>query len=174
MSKAVEERYALDANVFIQAKRRFYGFDFCPGFWDALVHYRSLERVCSIDKIWEELGRGSDDLTVWARDEFGKASFQRSGDADTVAQYRQMLVWVNSQPQFSEGARHEFQEVADGWLVAFAKAHQFTVVTLEEHNPDVRKKVPIPNLCAAHGVPYIDTFTLLRRLAIKLTWKPDS
>ncbi len=26
--------YLLDANVFIDAKNRYYGFDFCPGFWD--------------------------------------------------------------------------------------------------------------------------------------------
>lgn len=28
--------YLLDANVFIEAKRRHYGFDFCPAFWDWL------------------------------------------------------------------------------------------------------------------------------------------
>ena len=27
-------RYLLDANVFIEAKNRYYGFDFCPAFWD--------------------------------------------------------------------------------------------------------------------------------------------
>ncbi len=29
--------YLLDANVFIQAKRLYYGFDFCPGFWDWII-----------------------------------------------------------------------------------------------------------------------------------------
>ena len=29
--------YLLDANVFIEAKKRYYGFDFCPGFWQWLV-----------------------------------------------------------------------------------------------------------------------------------------
>lgn len=26
--------YLLDTNVFVNAKRDWYGFDFCPGFWD--------------------------------------------------------------------------------------------------------------------------------------------
>lgn len=30
--------YLLDSGVFIQAKRRHYGFDFCPAFWDWLIH----------------------------------------------------------------------------------------------------------------------------------------
>lgn len=28
--------YLLDANVFIEAKNRYYGFDLAPGFWDWL------------------------------------------------------------------------------------------------------------------------------------------
>jgi hypothetical protein len=26
--------YVLDANIFIEAKQRYYGLDFCPAFWD--------------------------------------------------------------------------------------------------------------------------------------------
>jgi len=26
--------YLLDTNVFIEAKNRYYGFGFCPAFWD--------------------------------------------------------------------------------------------------------------------------------------------
>ena len=26
--------YLIDTNVFIEAKNRHYGFDFCPAFWD--------------------------------------------------------------------------------------------------------------------------------------------
>jgi hypothetical protein len=171
MTSLEPEKYVLDANVFIQAKRRFYALDFCPGFWDALVHHRSTARVCSIDRVWDELERGGDDLTDWARDHFGEEGFLGTRDGPTTTEYRRMLGWVVAQSQFSEGARHEFQQVADGWLVAFAKANQRIVVTLEEHNPDVRKKVPIPNLCVAHGVACITPFEMLRRLDIKLTWK---
>lgn len=29
-------RYLLDANIFIEAKNRYYGLDFCPAFWEWL------------------------------------------------------------------------------------------------------------------------------------------
>ena len=29
--------YLLDANVFIEGSKRYYGFDFCPAFWDWLM-----------------------------------------------------------------------------------------------------------------------------------------
>mgnify|MGYP006298525777 CR=1 FL=1 len=32
--------YLLDANVFIEAKNRYYGMDFCPAFWDWLLDAR--------------------------------------------------------------------------------------------------------------------------------------
>lgn len=31
--------FLLDANVFIEAKNRYYGFDICPGFWRWLDLY---------------------------------------------------------------------------------------------------------------------------------------
>ena len=47
----IPDRYVLDANVFIQAKRKFYGFDFCPGYWSTLIWHQEQGRVCSIDKV---------------------------------------------------------------------------------------------------------------------------
>jgi hypothetical protein len=34
--------YLLDTNVFIEAKNRHYGFDFCPAFWDWIDHARQV------------------------------------------------------------------------------------------------------------------------------------
>ncbi len=37
--------YLLDANVFIEAKNRHYGFDFCPAFWDWLKKGHTVGKV---------------------------------------------------------------------------------------------------------------------------------
>lgn len=42
--------YLLDANVFIEARRRHYGMDFCPAFWDWLFQANVSGRVFSIEK----------------------------------------------------------------------------------------------------------------------------
>ena len=31
-------QYILDANVFIEAYKRYYAFDLCPGFWRSIEH----------------------------------------------------------------------------------------------------------------------------------------
>ena len=40
--------YLLDSNVFIQAKNLYYGFDFCPAFWDWSRILRAESRACEV------------------------------------------------------------------------------------------------------------------------------
>ena len=55
--------------------------------------------------------------------------------------------------------------MADGWLPAYALAHSnHVVVTLEELSLDAKKQVPLPNVCKQFGVPWINTFAMLREL----------
>lgn len=166
------EKYLLDANAFIQAKRRFYGLDFCPGYWRTLIWHQQQGRVCSVDRVQDELLRGGDDLSQWVEQQFGTAAFADTTTPTVVGAYAQMLAWVMAQSQFHDSAKAEFQQVADGWLAAFAKANGYVVVTLEEHNPDVRKKVPLPNVCRAFDVETITPFEMLRRLNVQLGWQP--
>jgi hypothetical protein len=79
------------------------------------------------------------------------------------------MTWVQGQDQFSDAAKADFARGADGWLVAYAKAKGCIVVTLETINPDIKRKVPIPNVCQVFGVQFVDTFEMLRRLGVQLT-----
>jgi hypothetical protein len=45
----------LDANVFIQAKNDYYGFDLAPGFWDWLDQENARGTVFSIERVGAEL-----------------------------------------------------------------------------------------------------------------------
>jgi hypothetical protein len=75
-----------------------------------------------------------------------------------------MANWVQSEPQFTPEATAEFLSVADGWVAAYANTNGLVVVTHEEFAPDVKKKVPIPNVCIEFGVEYCNTFEMLRGL----------
>ncbi len=88
------EKYVLDTNVFIQAKRKFYPFDVCPGYWVALSHYYYENRVCSVDKIRDELESGGDDLWEWVRDTLGSGVFHDSSPTANV--FGTMGTWVMS------------------------------------------------------------------------------
>jgi len=82
--------------------------------------------------------------------------------------YRQIITWATSQPQFTEAAKSEFASVADSWLIACAMAHNYVLVTHEVYAPDIKRKIPIPNVCQAFNISYINTFEMLRRLKVRL------
>lgn len=60
--------YLLDANVFIEAKNRHYGFDFCPGFWEWLLEANADGKVFSVESVADELQGVADELSNWAAD----------------------------------------------------------------------------------------------------------
>jgi len=136
--------YVLDANVFIEAARRYYAFDVAPAFWNGLVHHAARGRIKSIDKIKQELERGNDELADWIKKGNITDAFDSTDQEDVIQQFSEIMEWVQSQEQFFDAAKAEFAGGMDGWLVAYAKVNDYTVVTHEVYAPDARKKVPIP------------------------------
>jgi hypothetical protein len=160
--------YVLDANVFIEAARRYYAFDIAPPFWESLVRHTANEQLQSIDRVKHELERGKDELATWATAQFSDA-FASTDEEDVIGFYSEVISWVQVQDQFSDAAKADFAAGADGWLVAYAKAKDRIVVTHEQPAPDARRKVPIPNVCEAFSVSYIDTFEMLRQLGVRFS-----
>lgn len=140
-------KYLLDANVFIEAHQRYYSFEICPGFWKALVDQHESKRVFSIDRIQKELERGHDVLSSWVANNAPKGFFKQTADQAVITTFGDMVAWVNAEPQFNSGAKAAFATVADGWMIAYAKANGLILVTHEEYAPGAEKKVPIPNVC---------------------------
>lgn len=168
------KRFVLDANAFIQSKRKFYAFDICPGYWTALIWHQTRNLVCSIDRVKDELERGGDDLWEWARSQTPEGFFAATDEPEVIRWYGQMVGWVQVQSQFHPEAKAEFSETenADAWLVAYAKRTGSVLVTLEEYDPAIRKKVPIPNVCREFVVDYVTPFDMLRSLSVHLNWQP--
>lgn len=152
-------RYLLDANVFIQAKNLHYGFDFCPAFWDWMIAQNELGIVASIEKVSDELVGGGDDLADWANDR-GKAFFLPPDDA-VLPSLAEVSAWATGQ-NYEPAAIATFLQVADYWLVAHAKAHDFVVVTHEVPSDSVRK-IKIPNACIGLGITCMSPYEMLRR-----------
>jgi len=160
--------YVLDADVFIEAARRYYAFDIAPKFWESLVHHASNGRIQSIDRVKREIERGKDELATWATSQFSYA-FASTDEEDVTESYTEVMGWVQAQDQFLDAAKADFAAGADGWLVAYAKSKGYIVVTHEVLNPNIRRKVPIPNVCEAFGVNYHDTFEMLRQLGVRFS-----
>ena len=160
-------KYVLDADVFMTAARRYYAFDIAPVFWELLVNNASKGRLLSIDHVKADIDRGKDELTSWASGYFHKW-FDSTAQDDVVQDYRRIISWAQGQNQYTVAAKADFARASDGWLVAYAKAKGYTVVTNETYDPNIRRRIKIPNVCKAFKVPYVDTFKLLRDLGVKL------
>lgn len=151
--------YLLDANVFIEAKNRHYGFDFCPAFWDWLKEAHTTGKVFSIEKVGHELQSGSDELSGWAG-QMG-AGFFLPPDASTLGSLAAVAEWVRGQA-YQPAAISAFLDSADYYLVAQAHARKDTLVTHEVPSDGVRR-VKIPNVAIGLRIRHMNPFEMLRR-----------
>ena len=159
--------YLLDANVFIEAARRYYAFDLAPKFWDELSRLADAGQIRSIDRVEHELERGNDQLAEWVTTGSFPA-FASTDEPQIIQSFAQIMRWVQGQPQFLSAAKTQFADDVDGWLIAYARVKGSVVVTHEVFAPDARRKVPIPNVCRPFDVAFVDTFEMMRQLGIRL------
>lgn len=150
--------YLLDANVFISAKNLHYGMDFCPAFWDWIVHAHHTGTVCSIEKVGDEIAAGDDELSEWA-DEIDDGFF-RSPNTDTLTALQRVSQWVTSNG-YEPAAINTFLAGADYYLISEALAGRHAVVTHERPSDSV-KRIKIPNVCLGLGVKVVSPFEMLR------------
>ena len=152
--------YLLDANVFIEAKQRHYGMDFCPAFWEWLVEAHEKSLVFSIERVLvDELEVGEDELAEWAVQR-GRAFFLPPSE-EMLGSLAEVADWVRGQ-DYRPAAVSTFLDDVDYYLVAFAHAHKHTVVTHELPSDAVRR-VKIPDVCIGTKTKYINPFKMLRR-----------
>ena len=151
--------YVLDANVMIEAKRRHYGLDFCPAFWDWLGVAHAKGALHSIEKVEDELREGKDELTTWATG--CDAGFFVKPDDPMIKALSKVSAWLNS-TNYTPSAKAEFLSAADYYLIGHALAHNHTVVTHELPEPNRMGKVKIPDACIAVGVKWTTPFKMLR------------
>ncbi len=158
-------KYVLDANVFIEASKRYYSFDLAPAFWRCLLNHAGHGKIISIDRVFNELNRLNDKLAEWAQYDFRKY-FISTDEDKIITKYSKIISWVQNNEQFTDTAKTLFANGADGWLVAYAAVHDVVIVTQETFKQEVKKQVPIPNVCKEFKVRYMDTFEMLRNLNV--------
>ena len=147
--------YLVDSDVFIQAKNWHYAFDVVPGFWDWLIEANANGVLASVEAVRSELRDGGDELAQWARAR--DDAFFLPPDELVVDSLPTVSDWAQNCGLYEPGAIAEFLAKADYYLVAHAHAHRGTVVT-HEVAANTRKKIKIPNACAALNVGCMTPF----------------
>jgi len=170
LSQQVQPLFVLDADVFMSAHHDYYAPVFCPGFWDCIPLYFQSGRLISIDRVFNEI-QNPGDLVQWAQNA-PSGLFAFSGEKPVRNAYSTIIDWVQNNSQFQPEAKSKFAAVADGWLVAYAQAHNAVVVTHERFSADAKGRVLIPNVCQQFNVPYLNTFEMLRQLDVRFVLDP--
>ena len=158
-------KYLIDSNIFMEAARRYYPLDFAKPFWDALIKFATQKKIISIDKVFEELKRGNDLLKDWAVNEF-HLHFDTTETQTVLENYIELVQHCQNHVQYNQKAKDIFMTAtnADTWILAYAKTNNCIIVTHELLDVNIKKNVPIPNICNDFDIPYCDTFKMLRDL----------
>lgn len=159
--------YLFDANTFIESCRSYYPFDVAPGFWTFLTNANQAGRLASIEAVYKEL-TFPPALKAWA--DSGAPAFWLPDTAESLAEAGRMVAWANSSDRpYNDAARAEFADSADLRLVSIAAVSDGVVVTREVAAPEGRKRVKLPDVCAAFEVRCLQPFEVYRTLGLTLT-----
>lgn len=159
--------HLVDTNVLITAKNSYYGMDFAPGYWQWLAEEYLRVDIRSIPAVRSELMAQEDDLADWAS-QLPSDFWLEENDADIVA-LQEIATWtMTGDPRFRHAARTEFLDTADYRLVAKARAGGHVIVTHEVPQPEGRKRIKIPDVCAVYNIPSREPFELFNQLGLSL------
>ncbi|HEV2352112.1 MAG TPA: DUF4411 family protein [Terriglobia bacterium] len=157
------QRFWLDANVLIEAHRKYYSFDLAPAFWAVIKEQGQKDVIKIPSEVFRELTEGQDELAEWAKEHRDGGLFVEPDD-QVQEEFREIASFVAG--TYVEAEANEFLDGADPWVIAHAKRDMATVVTVETLVGPNSLRVKIPNICREFNVEYIDTFKMLRELEV--------
>lgn len=160
--------YLLDANTYIEAQNRYYNASFCPAYWDWIDHQFTKGNLNSIMPVFDELSGYGDDLSKWVKTR--RHHFIDVSPAAVQTKFAEVVTYVSGL-QKPHANVADFLSKADPWLIAQAAVSGATVVTHEVSVDSHSKKIKIPNVCNDFNVSHMNTFDLLKSLAVVFTLK---
>ena len=155
-------KYLLDTNIFIEAQKRYYHDQIVPSFWRWLQQDPD---IYTIEAVKAEVAEQKDGLSALINN---VKTIEDEAGAECMGDVSGHVIQAYPSSSFREA----FLQGADIALIAVAKAKGCTIVTEEEKitkKPNT-KRVKIPNVCEAIGVPFrIHIFGVLRSKNINLS-----
>lgn len=164
-------RYLIDSDALISAKNSWLDPKIAPAFWDWLLEGHNQGCFYSIDKVSSELKEGSeaDFLYQFAIDH--ASIFLSSDELSCITEYAKLQTWANTiwanyqnkKPNKTSKATEAFASTkkADAFLVAYAKANNFVIVTNEVSDMQCQTNIKLPDAANSCGVKTINLYDLL-------------
>ena len=154
-------KYLLDTSVLVPANRTYYDLTFCPAFWEWLITASIAGAVASIDQVSDQIKAQDYELSQWISAKAPRLIVPT--DQKTLILVSEVSDHVNAGVRHTDAAKAAFNASVYPFLIAYARAHNCTVVTLEQSARNIRDVIKLPDVCIDLGVECIDTFEMLRR-----------
>lgn len=161
-------KYLLDSNVFIEPSKKYYAMDLVPSYWDFLTTYAQNGILSSIDRVRDEVSN-NEQLGEWVQNVFPR--WESTESTEVISEFRQITAWFKKSQHYNKYAKAVFENEskADAWVIAYARVYNYTVVTDERWNAEIKKKIPVPNACHLLQVKWTGITDMLRSLGIRLS-----
>ncbi|MCK9217203.1 MAG: DUF4411 family protein [Firmicutes bacterium] len=162
----MDKEFILDSNIFILCHRQRYPFEMAPAFWRQLTG-KGGQRVILLDKVKDEIYRNDDELSDWLKGNEDFFQIKKVSESEVIRCYSDIISFIKESTQYRETAKAEFASVADSWICAYGMAYGNVIVTNEKYEPDIRKRIKIPNVCHEFNLEYIGLLEFMRELDIR-------
>ena len=168
----LSKKYLIDANSLIRPARAYYPFDFAPSFWQQLRPKISLDKIAVLDKVRDEILKGTDELSTWIS-ALPNECILSTQDIQIIRTYRDVLGFIQQSDKYSESALRLWsrENVADPWLIGAAKVYGYTLVSFEQSAGRIttRSNNPkLPDVARHFQVPYTSLFDMMRQEYFRL------
>ncbi len=168
--------YVFDADAFIQPYRTYYQPDIAPGFWQTLEGLIRTNTVKLTEPVYYEIlpsnKKQNDWLSLWI---FALRKYRiKVNNWKILKAFEKVTEFVEN--QYEPPHAREFLDVADPWVIAYAKAYDATIVSMESYKKEeidpntglIRGTVKLPNVAEYFGLRVIKVYDFVKDLSIRL------
>ncbi len=161
--------YLLDANTLITAKNDYYQMERVPEFWNWLLHHAGQGSVKMPPEIFNEIRKGSDELSDWVKQHHVESALLLSEEVNTS--FLQQVLDAGYAPDLTDV---DLEKIGmDPFLIAYAltDTKNRMVVSGEISSPKKqRANRRVPDVCKNLGVPCKNIFKLVTDLNFSTSW----
>lgn len=161
-------KYIIDSNCFVTPHRTFCPTDVGVSFWNKIRLLTEEEKICSLDKVRDELYSNSDDLKIWMTSNLSEDFFLPFDNNFSIQRLSIITQWAASNSFYTSKAKEKFlrMDKADIYLASFASVNpqEWTIVSMERSAPNSTGEIKLPDVCRQYHVKCIQIQEMFREI----------
>lgn len=174
--------FVIDTNIIIQGQENYYPAHNFPSFWGWILNECKKGNLIFIDQVIAEAIKDKKAIQYqWVKDNVKilqtnynwcvkteEAEIENTQNIMSANGNYLQDFFEHKPKQNHQRFKDDFLKAADFYLVSYAQANDYTVVTYEHYDLSNRKKILIPNYCSQEGIKYNHPKEMFKKLGLKI------